>query len=51
MGIKEITIVNTGNWWTMIINYAEYEYGCSRPNLPEIVEELKYRIKSQEIKE
>jgi len=47
MGIKEITIVNTGNWWTMVVNYAEYEYGCTRFTLSELLDELKHRLENE----
>jgi len=48
MGIREIRIINNGDWWTMVIDYSEAngQFGCSRPSLSEILEELEWRAKS-----
>ena len=50
MGIKEIRITYDG-WWNMLIDYgvvgsteSTAQFGCRRPNLSEIITELKHRI-------
>ena len=46
MRVKEIKIIPTENWWKMNIVYEDpyTNFGCERPNLSEIIEELEYRV-------
>jgi len=44
--IKKITIDKRAEWWRMIIDYGDGQFGCNRRSLTEIMEELKYRVQS-----